>query len=120
MQSGATDEREGRSVPFSNAPWSGAAVQAALDASDFCAVCLIDLNESGAEKVKGNCKLPVKATPDGPYNVNAIHACAGAHGVMAVDAPTEDKRKAARKIVSLYREMKEEPPEGVMRMAGMR
>ncbi len=107
-------------MPFSNEPWAGAKVEAALDPDDYCSVCLIDLNEPGAEKVKGNCKLPVRATPGGAYNVAAIHACAGAHGVQGVDAPPEEKRKAARKVISLYREMKEEPPEAVLRIAGQR
>jgi len=107
-------------MPFSNEPWDGAAVEASLSPDEFCQVTLIDLNESGAEKTKSNCKLPVRKTPGGPYNVAAIHACAGAHGIMAVDAPTEDKHKAARKIASLYREMKEEVPEGVKRIAGIR
>ena len=107
-------------MPFTNTAWDGAAVESGLDADDYCAVCLIDENESGNEKVKGLCKLPVRATPNGPYNVNAIHAATGAHGILAVKASPDAKRKAARKLVSLYSEMKEEAPEGVRRIAGAR
>jgi len=104
-------------MPFVNTAWTSP--EADLSADDYCAVCLIDENE-GEEKVKGLCKLPVRATPNGPYNVNAIYAAAGAHGILGVKASPDAKRKAAKKIVNLYGEMKEEAPEGVKRIAGAR
>lgn len=106
-------------MPFSNKPWGSIAESDYRDAEQFCAACLIDLNEPGQEKVKAKCKLPVKE-PGGAYNRNAIHAAAaalaGARG--GVDAPPEEKRKAARRLIRLYREMDEEPPESLRRMAG--
>jgi hypothetical protein len=105
-------------MPFSNTAWTSP--EADLSPEDFCTVCLIDENESGKQKVKGLCKLPVRATPNGPYNVNAIHAATGAHGILAVQASPDAKRKAAKKLISLYGEMKEEVPEGVKRIAGAR
>jgi hypothetical protein len=89
---------------FVNRPWS--TPETKLDAEDFCSVCLIDLNEPGKPKVKSKCKLPVKSSPDSPYNVNALRAAAlalvGARG--GVDAPPDAKRQAAKKLVRLFRE----------------
>lgn len=106
-------------MPFSNKPWGSISESDYEDAEAFCAACLIDLNPSGKEKIKSLCKLPVKE-PNGTYNRNAIHAAAaalaGARG--GVDAPPEAKRKAARKLIRLYREMNEEPPESLRRIAG--
>ncbi len=105
-------------MPFSEKPWGSISESDYPDAGAFCAACLIDLNEPGQEKIKSKCKLPVRQ-PDGQYNRNAIHAAAavlaGARG--GVDAPPEAKRKAARKLVRLYAEMDEEPPEAVRRLA---
>jgi len=107
-------------MPFTSAPWDGGAVESGQEAGAFCRCCLIDLNEG--EKSKGQCKLPVRSTPGGPYNVNAMAAAAaalaGARGGLS--APAEDKRKAARRLVGLYREAKKEPPAGLLRAAGMR
>jgi hypothetical protein len=76
------------------------------------------LNEAGEEKVKDKCKLPVKE-PGGTYNRNGIHAAAGALAGArgGVQAPAAEKKKAARKLVRLYREMDEEPPESLRRLA---
>jgi hypothetical protein len=107
-------------MPFSDKPWGSISESDYRDAEAFCAACLIDLNEPGAEKVKAKCKLPVKE-PGGVYNRNAIHAAvaalAGARG--GVQAPVEEKRQAARKLVRLYQEMDEKPPEAVIRLAGL-
>ncbi len=104
-------------MPFSGKPWGSVDETDYEDTEAFCAACLIDLNEPGAEKVKGQCKLPIKE-PNGQYNANAIHAAAavlaGARG--GVQAPPEEKRKAARKLIRLYHEMKEEPPESLRRL----
>lgn len=105
-------------MPFSDKPWGNVSEADYKDASAFCDACLIDLNKAGDEKVKGLCKLPIQE-PGGTYNRNAIHAAAavlaGARG--GVQAPPEEKRKAARKLVRLYSETKEEPPESLKRIA---
>ncbi len=107
-------------MPFSGKPWGNISESDFEDAAAFCSACLIDLNEPGAQKVKSRCKLPVKE-PGGIYNRNAIHAAAaalaGARG--GVDVPPEEKRKAARRLIRLYAEMKEEPPESLQRLAGL-
>jgi len=105
-------------MPFSNKPWSQFSESDYETAEQFCGACLIDLNEPGKEKVKGLCKLPVRE-PGGAYNRNAIHAAAaalaGARG--GVQAPPKAKQKAARKLIRLYHEMGEEPPESLRRLA---
>lgn len=107
-------------MPFSDKPWGSVSESDYKTAEQFCSACLIDLNPPGKEKIKGKCKLPVKE-PGGTYNRNAIHAAAavlaGARG--GVQAPPEAKRAAARKLIRLYREMEEEPPESLRRMAGV-
>ncbi len=106
-------------MPISNKPWSSVSESDYQDAAVFCKASLIDLNPPGEEKVKGNCKLPVYE-PGGALNRGAVHAAAavlaGARG--GVQAPPEEKRKAARKLLRLYSELEEEPPESLRRLAG--
>lgn len=108
-------------MPISNKPWGNISESDYKDAASFCKASLIDLNEPGAEKVKAKCKLPVYE-PGGALNRNAVHAAAaalaGARG--GVDAPMEEKRKAARKLIRLYRELDEEPPDSIKRLAGVK
>ena len=81
---------------------------------------MIDENAAGQPKVKAKCALPIRATPDGAYNINAIHAAAaalaGARG--GVSASSESKAKAARKLARLYAEAGQTPPDSLKRMAG--
>lgn len=104
---------------FTSKPWDGPRIQASLDAADYCAVCLIDINE-GRDKVKANCKLPVRATPGGPYNINAIrNAMARIFQVRGV--PADEKRKAARRLVRLARQAGiEVTSRALLRLAGLR
>ena len=106
-------------MPISDKPWSSISEAGYKDAESFCKACLIDLNEPGKPKTKNACKLPVRE-PSGALNRNAVHAAAaalaGARG--GVDAPLAEKRKAAKKLLSLYAELKEEPPENIKKLAG--
>lgn len=110
-------------MAVSNKPWGSVdkTVEAYGSAENYCKACLIDLNEPGAEKKASLCKLPVKE-PNSQINRNAVHAAAaalaGSRG--GVDAPIEQKRKAARKLITLYRELEEEPPESIKRLAGVK
>lgn len=105
----------------SDRPWSSIpkTAEAYGGAKAFCEACLIDLNPPGEEKKATLCKLPVRE-PDGAINRNALAAAAaalvGARG--GVDAPLEAKRKAARKLVRLYRQAEMEPPASLKRLAG--
>lgn len=105
-------------MPFTDASWS--TPESDLDAGDFCRCCLIDLNPEGQEKVKAACKLPIRSTPGGPVNKNALRNAAGRIFQMT-GVPPEAKRAAARRLVSLMREAKiEVSSEALLRLAGNR
>ncbi len=105
-------------MPFSNKPWSQFSESDYETAEKYCSACLIDMNPSGEEKKKELCKLPVKE-PSGVYNRNGIHAAAAAlaGARSALKAPVSEKKKAARKLLRLYREMGDEPPDSLKRIA---
>ena len=104
----------------SDRKWSEIGESDYEDADEFCAACLLDLN-SGEDKTKEKCKLPVYEPKKlgGRLNRNAVHAAAnvlaGARG--GVDAPAKEKQKAARKLVRLYGELGEDPPEAIEKLA---
>jgi len=108
-------------MAVSDKPWGSISESDYKDAEQFCRACLIDLNEPGKPKVKEQCKLPVRE-PGGALNRNGVHAAAaalaGARG--GVQAPLDEKRKAARKLLALYQELKEEPPESIKKLAGVK
>jgi len=105
-------------MTFTDAAWSSP--QSNLDASDYCSVCLVDLNESGETKVKAKCKLPVRSRPGGPYNRSALRAAAaalaGARG--GVDIPAAEKRRAARRLVRLMAAAGITPGDSIKKLAG--
>lgn len=108
----------GAAVPVSNRSWSQ------FTASDYtpeqyCRAALIDTSPSGADKTKANCKLPVRE-PNGNINRSGAHAAASvlAGGRGGVSAPVSEKRKAARRLIRIYRsDLNEEPPESLRRLA---
>jgi hypothetical protein len=105
-------------MAVSTTPWSNFTA-ADYTLAQWHRACLIHLHTSRLPSSKDQCKLPVRE-PDGTLNRNGVFAAAavlaGARG--GVDAPMEQKRKAARTIVSLYRNvLKAEPPEAVVRLA---
>lgn len=101
----------------SNKPW-GQIKESDYDLDQWHRACLIHLHD-GPPTSKEQCKLPVRE-PDGTLNRNGVHAAAGALAGArgGVDAPLEQKRKAARKLISLYRILEEEPPESIRKLAG--
>ncbi len=105
-------------MAVSNKPWGTISAADYKDADAYCAACLIDTNETGKPKTKNACKLPVRE-PGGDLNANGVHAAAavlaGARG--GVSAPSAAKKKAAKKLMSHYGEMKETPPDSIRRMA---
>ena len=100
---------------FSDAAWDGSASR--FTPEQWKASTLIDTGE-GDPDAKERYKLPVRE-PSGAYNRNAIHAAAAAlaGGRGGVDAPPAAKKSAARKLVRLYAEMKEDAPPSIKRMA---
>lgn len=101
-----------------DSPWDGSASRWP-DTDAYCASCLIDTNPSGADKIQANCKLPIKE-PNGDINVNALGpaaaALAGARGGLK-DVSPADKKKAARGLLSAYRQAKRPVPDSVKNMA---
>jgi hypothetical protein len=77
----------------------------------------VDLNAPGADKIKSLCKLPVYE-PGGALNRNAVHAAAARFGQTRI--PTDEKKKAARKLIARYRELDEDVPDSIMVAAGVR
>jgi hypothetical protein len=107
-------------MPISDKPWGSITEADYPSAAAFCAACLINLNTGPASDwTKGQCKLPVRE-PGGALNRNAVHAAAGvlAGARGGVDAPPEERRRAARRLLALYRELDEEAPDTVRRLAG--
>ncbi|MCD6520735.1 MAG: hypothetical protein J7M05_12535 [Anaerolineae bacterium] len=103
---------------ISNKPW-GQFSEADYDKEQWYRACLIKPPRS-EYTAKKQCKLPVRE-PDGTLNRNAVHAAAAlARARGGVKASREEKRKAARALVRLYRLMEEKPPESILRIAGMR
>jgi len=106
-------------MPFTDDPWDGPEAEASMSPEEFCTCCLIDTNPSGQDKIKANCKLPVRKTPGAPYNKNALrNAAARIFQLTGVGA--EDKRKAAAHLVRLMAEAGIDAGESVLRMAGKR
>jgi HK97 family phage prohead protease len=103
-------------VAVSDTPWSNF-TQADYTDQQWARACLID---TGQGTGKQRYKLPVRE-PSGALNRNGVHAAAGGHGISAVQGISADQRRAAAKtLVGLYRnQLKEDPPEGLMSMAGM-
>lgn len=108
-------------MEFSQKAWGPIKESDYETAEEFCAACLIDLNPPGKDKVKSLCKLPVKEPKrlGGKVNWNAVVAAAaalaGARG--GVDAPKEDKVRAARKLLQYYKAAGKEPPESLVEIA---
>lgn len=107
-------------MPFSDAPWDGSAEQ--WDTAEaYCNACLINENTGNPRTwSKSACHLPVKDSGGG-YNRNGVHAAAGGRGITRLEGVSADKKRAAaRKLISLYREMGELAPESVYAIAGER
>lgn len=105
-------------MAISTAPWGSVKASDYTDAQ-YARACLIDLRKAGEAPTKDNCKLPVRM-PDGTVNRNALGAAAaalaGARG--GVQASSQQKAQAARKLISLYHEAKMDPPDSLRRIAG--
>jgi len=105
-------------MPVSERPWGEITPADYRNPNHFCGACLIDLNQG--EKSKALCKLPIRE-PGGAINRSAVHAAAAvlAGGRGGVQAPAPERAKAARRLVSIYRrDLREEPPESLTRLAG--
>lgn len=100
----------------SEKPWSS------IKESDYSleqwhSACLIHQHTGTTPGSKDECKLPVK-TPDGVLNRNGVHAAAAAlsGARSSLQASTEQKGEAARKLAAMYTKLDEEPPESIIKM----
>jgi HK97 family phage prohead protease len=96
----------------SNTPWSNFS-PADYTIEQYRRACLI--GPSTPSDSKDDYHLPVRE-PSGVLNRNGVHAAAGRINQVQGGG----KEAAAKKLVSLYRnQLKEDPPENLLRMAGM-
>lgn len=86
---------------FTSVPWSNP--ESNLTADEYASVSLIDLNPPGETKVKAKIKLPIKSTPGGAININALRNAASRIFQMT-DVPEQEQRRAAQKLVKLMDE----------------
>jgi hypothetical protein len=105
-------------MALSTKPWDGSASRWP-DAQSYCKCCLIDRSASGEEPTKDDCSLPVKE-PNGDINVNALGpaaaALAGARGGLK-HVSAADRKAAAKKLLSYYRQAQRDPPESLKNLA---
>lgn len=85
---------------FTDESWSSP--ESSLEVGQFCECCLIDTNE-GRDKIKANCKLPIRSTPGGPINKGALRNAASRLFQMT-DVPAEAKRAAAKTLVGYMKQ----------------
>lgn len=101
----------------SNTPW-GEFKESDYSLEQWRRACLISPPEQS--DAKADYKLPVRE-PSGTLNRAGCHsaaaALAGARG--GVNASVDQKRSAAKRLTSLYRnQLEEDPPESLLRLAG--
>ncbi len=106
---------------ISDKPWSDFKPSDYGEPQRLCFYSLINDNVvPKGQWVAEACKLPVYE-PNGDLNRNGVHAAAaalaGARG--GVHASPQAKRAAARKLIPLYRQLKENAPESIRRLSGM-
>lgn len=97
--------------------WDGSASRWP-DTAAYCDDCLINLNDGSRDEwTQSNCKLPIREPGDSSdtYVRQAVYAAAVRFS--QVDAPAEEKEKAAKKLVLIYNEMDEDAPESIMMMS---
>jgi hypothetical protein len=98
--------------------WDGSASRWP-DTDGYCKSCLIDTNQAGQDKIQANCKLPIRE-PNGDINKNALPAALGAlmgaRNKLTNVSPA-DKKKAARALMSAYREAQMDVPDSLKNLA---
>lgn len=91
--------------------------EAEYSSAEWRSACLVDTG-IGDPGTKSRYRLPVRE-PLGDLNRAAVHIAAGA--LSSVRGISSDMRgSVARKMVGLFRELGDEPPDALMTMAGLR
>jgi HK97 family phage prohead protease len=94
-----------------NRPWDGSAARFEDDEYErSCLVC-----RAGDEPPKTRCSLPV-LEPNGDLNIQGMHAAASR--LSQTGLSSDEKAKAARKLVRYYRQAGETPPPNLLATAG--
>lgn len=99
--------------------WDGS--PARFSDAEYARACILDRADCGEGDLapKQRYSVPVKE-PDGTINRNGCHTAAGGRGIGATKACAKAKERAAKRLVSIYRnDLEEEPPDSLMSMAGM-
>jgi phage head maturation protease len=104
-------ELRGDAADWSTKPWSDFS-ESDYTPEQWKAACLV----KGDDDEKGSSKLPVKE-PDGTYNVHGI-AAASARLNQLKDVSDEDKKSAAKTLMSLHGKMKKSTPPNVLKVLG--
>lgn len=112
---GATCSAEKAVKAVTDASWDGSASRFTIEQWKKSTL----IGPLGDPNAKGSYKLPV-LEPNGDVNSNAVHAAAAAlaGGRGGVDAPGPEKAKAAKRLVSLYKEIGDDPPDSLTKLAG--
>jgi HK97 family phage prohead protease len=102
-----SDKETREEVKVSEAPWS-IWTQTDFTVDQWRAACLVD-TDTGASDRKERYKLPVRE-PNGTLNRNGVRAMA--YKVQTMKELTDEQRAvAARKLIGLYADIKEDVPE---------
>jgi hypothetical protein len=117
-QIGAIEHSEQQKAAFDDSPWDGSAGQ--WDTAEaYCSDCLIDENPTGQKKIKDKCSLPYRKSGSSSVNRNALKIMASGHGLPAVQASAESKRKAAQRIATWWKQaFKKEAPPSITKFLG--
>ena len=105
-------------VAITEKAWNGSASRWP-DTASFCDACLINENTGDRKDwTQSQCKLPVRE-PNGDINSNAVHAAASAlaGGRGGVKASPQAKKAAARTLVRIYEQLKEDAPDSLKNIA---
>lgn len=95
-------------------PWDGSASRWP-DTASYCDSCLVNENTGDrADWVQSKCSLPA-TEPNGDINKNALSAAAARIG--QVKTSPANKKKAARKLKSLYGQANMPVPDSLKRLA---
>ena len=93
---------------LSNKPWGSISEADYQDADAYCSACLVDMNDGSGPKTKSKCFLPIRE-PGGATNRNGV-ASAAAY-LARTQIPAAEKAKAAKRLISIYRnDLNEDPP----------
>jgi len=98
-------------MTVSDKPW-GSFSQADYTPEQWRSACLVDTGQGDPDS-KDRYKLPVRE-PSGAVNRNAVHAAAARCNQLQ---PASARPAAARKLITLYHQLGEDPPESLTMMA---